>query len=99
MSALLSKDLRKKHHTRNIPIRKGDKVKILRGKEKKKIGVVSKVNLKYNFINIEGIQNTKKSGMKVPVKLQPSNVMITELNLEDKERKKILERRIKKWVT
>jgi len=92
LSATLSKDLRKKYGKRSLPVRKDDKVKVLRGQFKKKTGKVSRVNLKKIRIYIEGVENVKKDGSKAPYPVHPSNVMITELNLDDKERKIILER-------
>lgn len=92
LSATLSKDLRKKYGKRSLSVRKDDKVKVLRGQFKKKTGKVFRVNLKRIRIYIEGVENVKKDGSKAPYPVHPSNVMITELNLEDKERKTILER-------
>lgn len=84
----LSKDLRKKHGKRNLPIIKGDVVKIKRGKFKGKQGKVLSVKLKMQKITIEGIQVKKLDGSKVNVNLRPSNLQIIELNLEDKKRLK-----------
>jgi large subunit ribosomal protein L24 len=82
----LTKELRKKYGKRSISIRKGDKAKVKRGKYKGKTGKVTKVDLKNSKVIIEGIQVKKQDGSKVNVKLQPSNLQITELNLEDKKR-------------
>ena len=87
VSVNLSQELRKKYGKRNIPVRKGDTVKIMRGKFKKKQGKVTEVKLKTSKIIIEGIQVKKQDGSKVNVKLQPSNLQIIELNLEDRKRK------------
>ena len=92
-STNLSKELRKKYNKRNIPIRKGDKVKILRGQFKGKVGEITKVDLKNIKVNIDKIELLKKDGNKVPYPITPSNLMITELKLEDKKRKKLLERK------
>lgn len=86
LSVNLSKDLRKKHERRNIVVRKGDKVKVMRGKFKGKSGKVTEVITKYSRILIEGIQVKKMDGSKANVRIQPSNVQIIELNLEDKKR-------------
>jgi len=51
----LSKDLRKKHGQRNIPVKKGDTVKIMRGKFAKKEGKILSVSLKQSKVTIEGI--------------------------------------------
>ena len=95
LSSLLSKELREKYKRRNIPIRVDDKVKILRGQFKKKTGKITKVDFKKLRVHIEGIENVKKDGSKAPYPLRPSNLMITDLNLDDRKRKKILERKQK----
>jgi len=92
LSATLSKDLRKKYGKRSLSVRKDDKVKILRGQFKKKTGKITRVNLRKIRIYIEGVENVKKDGSKAPYPIHPSNVMITDINLDDKERKVILER-------
>ena len=88
LSANLSKELRKKHNKRNIPVIKGDIVKIMRGKFKNKKGKIIKVKIKALKIMIEGIQVKKQDGSKVNVPLRASNLQIIELNLEDKKRLK-----------
>ena len=88
MSVNLSKDLRKKQGKRNIPIRKGDTVKIMRGKFKKKTGKVIEVSIKYSKIMIEGMQIKKQDGSKINAKFRSSNLQITDLNLDDKKRMK-----------
>ena len=88
MSVNLSKELRKKHAKRNVTLRKGDTVKIMRGKFKNKQGKVTEVKLKLSKVIIEGIQVKKQDGSKVNVRLRPSNLQIIELNLEDKKRLK-----------
>ncbi len=86
VSVSLSEDLRKKQETRNVPVKKGDTVRILRGKFSKKQGKVLEVKLKTSKITVEGIQTKKQDGSKVNVRLQPSNLRIIELNLGDKKR-------------
>src|SRR3989338_8553214 len=65
MSVSLVKDLRKKHGKRNLPVVKGDTVKIIKGKFKGKQGKVSEVKLKTGKIFVEGIQGKKLDGSKV----------------------------------
>jgi large subunit ribosomal protein L24 len=93
VSTNLSKELREKHNKRNVPIRKGDKVKILRGQFKGKTGEITKVDLKNLKVNIEKIELLKKDGNRVAYPIRPSNLMIIELKLDDKKRKKLLERK------
>jgi large subunit ribosomal protein L24 len=87
LSVNLSKELRKKYATRNVPIRKGDTVEIMKGKFKKKKGKITQVFLKRAKVTIEKIQVTKQDGSKADVKLRPSNLRIVELNLDDRKRK------------
>ncbi|HLA23163.1 MAG TPA: 50S ribosomal protein L24 [Candidatus Nanoarchaeia archaeon] len=86
LSANLSKDLRKKYGKRNLTLRKGDTVKVMRGKFRKKQGKILEIKLKTQKVTIEGIQITKKDGSKVNVRVQPSNLQIVELNLADTKR-------------
>ena len=88
VSVNLSKELREKHGQRNIPVKKGDKVRVMRGKFAKKEGKILTVSLKQSKVTMEGIQITKQDKSKVDIKLQPSNLRIIELNLEDKKRLK-----------
>lgn len=88
VSSNLSKELRKKYDKRSLSLRKGDIVKIMRGKFKNKKGKIMRVMLKLSKVIIEGIQIKKIDGSKVDVKIEPSNLQIIELNLEDKKRLK-----------
>ena len=95
----LSKELRKKYETRNLPVRKGDIVRVMRGKFKKKQGKVLEVSLKKKRVAIEGVLTKKQDGSKVNVFLRPSILQIVELHLEDKKRlknKKIAENKMEK---
>ena len=92
LSAPLSKDLKKKYERKNLPVKRGDTVKIMRGSYKKKTGKISKVMVKLGMVYLDGIENIKKDGSKKPYPIHPSNLMITELNLDDKKRQKTLER-------
>ena len=87
----LSKELRKKYGRRNISLRKGDKVRIMRGQFRKLEGKVESIDLKKTEVFISGVEVTKKDGNKKLLPLNPSNLLITELNLDDKFRQKFLE--------
>ncbi|MHC1584875.1 MAG: 50S ribosomal protein L24 [Candidatus Syntropharchaeia archaeon] len=92
MSALLSKELREKYGKRNIPIRTGDTVKVMRGQHKGHEGKVRSVNLKTGRITVEGVTVAKADLSEVPRPIHPSNVMITKLELKDRLREEILRR-------
>lgn len=87
----LSKELREKYNKRSIGLKKGDKVKIMRGQFKGKNGSVERIDLKKSKAIITGIEFVKKDGSKTVYPIHVSNLMIIELNLEDKIRKSKLE--------
>ena len=93
VGAHLSKELRKKYGKRSMNVRKGDGVKIMRGQFKNKTGKVEEVNLKKTLTYVSGIEFVKKDGTKARYPIHPSNLMITELNMDDKMRNKILGRK------
>lgn len=93
MHAHASRDLRKKYGKRSVGLRKGDKVKIMRGQFEKHEGKVENVDLKKIRVFVSGVELTKKDGTKKLLALHPSNIMVTELNLDDKLRQKALERK------
>jgi large subunit ribosomal protein L24 len=96
MSAHLSKELIKKYGTRRFPVVKGDKVKVVRGQFKGRENKVERSDHKKIKVYITGIERTKKDGSKSMQPIRPSNVVITELNLDDKKRKAAIERKSKK---
>lgn len=91
----LSKELIKKHSKRSIPLRKGDKVKIVRGQFKGKSGKIEAVDVKTSKAHITGIEKIRRDGGKSFVPIAASNLIITELNLEDKKREKKLKTKVK----
>lgn len=93
VSAPLSKSLREKYGTRSLPIRKGDRVEVMRGDFKGHQGEVVKVDMKRLKIHVDGATMTKSDRTEVYYPIHPSNLRIVKLSLEDKERVNILERR------
>ncbi len=93
MAAHLSRELRKKYNTRSLPVRVGDKVVVMRGKFKGKSGKVIGIDRKKMKVHVDGINLKKADGTQVPYPLHPSDLMIVELDLSDKWRLRILERR------
>jgi large subunit ribosomal protein L24 len=86
LSTHLSKDLRKKYSKRNLPLRKGDEVLVMRGAFKKKKAKVASVDHANAKVLLEGMQRTKKDGTKVSVVFNPRALQILSLNLDDKRR-------------
>lgn len=92
VSANLSPELRKRFSVRSMHLRKGDEVRVMRGGLKGKNGTVDRVDLSGGKIYTEEIKTKKVDGSEVPMGIQPSNLMITKLKLDDKRRQAILDR-------
>ncbi|MEK6909687.1 MAG: 50S ribosomal protein L24 [Candidatus Aenigmatarchaeota archaeon] len=93
LSTHLSKELREKYKRRALALRKGDEIQIMRGKFKGKTGKVARVNYKKYRVYVEGITRKRTVGTEAQVSLHPSKLKIVNLNLDDKMRQKILERK------
>ena len=93
MSAPLSHELTASKGAKTLPVRKGDTILIKRGDNKGFEGKVSRVDLKAFRIYIEGLTREKVDGTNIFIPIHPSKVEIRNLNLDDKWRKKILERK------
>merc|ERR1711907_494454 len=92
MSARLSKELRKQYGVKTMPVCRGDDIIMMRGTNVDKEAKVTEVYRKKFIIKTDNITTKNAQGQDVPVPIQPSNVMITNLNMTD-SRKKALERR------
>jgi large subunit ribosomal protein L24 len=93
VSAHLSRDLRDKLGIRSLPVVVGDRVMIMKGDHKGKTGKVVEVDLKGLWVKVEGITRKKADGTEVLAKFRPWNLLILDLNLKDKWRRRIIERR------
>ncbi|MFH0986479.1 MAG: 50S ribosomal protein L24 [Candidatus Micrarchaeota archaeon] len=89
LSARLSKALRSEHKRRNFPLRKNDKVKVMSGKWAGKEGKIIKIDMKKIMARIDGI-NVKAGKKEKPLAIEPSKLMIMELDLSDPKRKAAL---------
>jgi len=93
LAAPLSPELQASRGVKTLPVRSGDTVRILRGDHKGFEGKITSVDRKKYRIYVEGLTREKVDGTTIFVPIHPSKVMITNLNLDDKWRKKILERK------
>lgn len=92
VSAHLSEVLRGRFGKRSLPLRKGDEVKVMRGKDKGFKGKVERINLKNSRVFIEGLNVKKVDGSEVLKAIEPSNLLIMEPKMEDKRRQATVER-------
>ncbi|MBW3013128.1 50S ribosomal protein L24 [Candidatus Woesearchaeota archaeon] len=88
MGCHLAKELADKHKRKTLPLRVGDRLRIMRVKFKKNDAKVERIDVKRNKIFLEKIRLTKKDGSETAVPLNPSNLMIISLNMDDKLRMK-----------
>ncbi len=79
----------KKISKRSIVVKKGDKVKIVRGKHKGKEGKIIRVSYKERKIYVEGIAHQTARGVEKAIAIEPSNVIITSLKMDDSRKKKL----------
>jgi len=86
LNSHLSKELAKKHKIRSIRLRAGDRVKVLRGSFKGKENKVDLIDVKTGRVAIAGIEISKKDGSKSRPFIHASNLLITEINTDDKRR-------------
>lgn len=95
VSALLSDELREKYNRRSLPVRKGDAVEVMRGSFKGVSGEVLGVKPQKQTLTVDGINIKKADGSDIPKPIAVSNVLITNLTLEDEKRREIIERKEK----
>ena len=91
VSSPLSKELQKKYMRKSIRVLKGDTVKVIRGEHKGIDGKISRVAIDTSRIAIEGVKKEKTRGEKFDVFIHTSNIMVTDINGQDKWRKRRLE--------
>jgi large subunit ribosomal protein L24 len=91
MASHLSEELLLKFNRRSATVIAGDEVKVLRGDHRGKTGKIIGVDVSVRKVVIEGITNKKADGTEVALPVDPSNLVIVRLNLEDKRREGKLE--------
>lgn len=82
----LSAELRKKYGRGSVRVVEGDTVKIIRGEYRNISGKVIRVKTASGGVAIEGIKREKKKGDKFDILTHASNMIVTDLNTEDKWR-------------
>lgn len=89
VSAHLDSVLMKEYNVRSVPVRKGDTVKIIRGSTdfKASEAKVASVDLKNCKIIVENVTIPKADGTQKPKPVDPSDVLLTKLDLSDPWRK------------
>ena len=93
VAAHLSSGLMSEYNVRSLPVRKGDTVKVIRGaKDFRAIEAkVASVDLKSCKIIVENVTIPKADGTQKPKPVDPSDVLLTKLDLTDPWRKSKLD--------
>jgi len=91
MASHLSEELLLKYNRRSATVITGDEVKVLRGDHKGKSGEVVEVDVPARKVVVNGVTSKKADGTEVPLPVDPSNLVIVKLNLEDKRRESKLQ--------
>src|SRR4030067_796393 len=93
VSARLDSALMSEYNVRSLPVRKGDTVKVVRGNEdfRKIESKVARVDVKNLKIIVENVTVAKADGTQKPKPIDPSDVVITKLDLSDPWRKEKLD--------
>jgi len=89
VAAHLDSALMSEYNVRSLPVKKGDTVKIIRGAQdfKTSEAKVASVDLKSCKIIVENITIPKADGTQKPKPVDPSDVLLTKLDLSDPWRK------------
>jgi large subunit ribosomal protein L24 len=93
VSAHLDSALMKEYNVRSVAVRKGDTVRVIRGDKdfKASEAKVASIDLKHMKLIIENITIPKADGTQKPKPVDPSNVLLTKLDLSDPWRKEKLD--------
>ncbi|MEK6982551.1 MAG: 50S ribosomal protein L24 [Candidatus Micrarchaeota archaeon] len=91
-----SKDVRANmaKKSRSVLVNKGDTVKVMRGSFSGKTGKVLDVDYLKSTVHVEGVFRKNARGKEVLIRLQPSNLLLTQLN-STKDRAKLLKAGVK----
>jgi large subunit ribosomal protein L24 len=92
ISSHLAENLLLKYDRRSLPVVKGDTVKVMRGNYRGHEDKISKVNVRDQTVEIEGVTITTAKGTKLAKPIHASTLLITKLNVTDKWRRRKLEK-------
>jgi large subunit ribosomal protein L24 len=90
MAVALSRELRARYGRRQLPVRKGDTVRVIAGSYKGQEERVSEVNLRGFRLTLENVTVKKVDQKLKPLPIRPSHLILTRLNLADPWRRRVL---------
>ena len=86
VSSNLNNTLRDELGTRSLPVRIGDRAKVMRGDEKGTEGIVSAIDREDEKVYINNLDRQRTDGTVRELPFDPSNLQLQALNLENPER-------------
>jgi len=86
ISANLDKELREELGTRNIKVRTGDRVKVMRGDFSGSEGIINNIDREEEVVYINGLEVERNDGSKQQKPFPPSNLQVVALNIENADR-------------
>jgi large subunit ribosomal protein L24 len=90
MSVPLSRELRTRYGRRQIPLRKGDTVRILSGSYVGREERVARVSLRDYSVTLDNVTGKTAEAKLKPLQVRTSHLVLTRLNLSDPWRRRIL---------
>jgi large subunit ribosomal protein L24 len=91
VQAHLSEELREEFGQRSVRVNAGDEVTITRGDFAGEEGEVTKVDLRDAVVHVEDVTVETADGEEVPRPLDASNLLVTDVDLDDERRARRLE--------
>lgn len=90
MALPLSRELRARYGRRQVPVRKGDTVRVLSGSFVGREERVAKIDLRGYRVTLDNITLKKADAKLKPLALAPNHLLLTRLNLADPWRRRVL---------
>ncbi len=86
LAAPLAPDLKARYSTRNLTVREGDTVRVMKGEFRGVTGKINRVDVRKSVVYVDGAGRVRKDGTKSFFPLHTSSLMLTDVSVEDKKR-------------
>ena len=90
MAVPLSRELRRRYGRRQVPVRKGDTVRILSGSYVGREERVAKVDRRSYSVTLDNVTGKTADAKLKPLPIRTSHLLLTKLNLADPWRRRVL---------
>jgi large subunit ribosomal protein L24 len=90
MALPLSRELRARYRRRNLPVRKGDTVRVLTGSYVGREERVARIDRRSYSITLDNVTVKKADAKLKPLPIRLSHLLLTKLNLADPWRRRVL---------